>query len=182
MRRINLLRVVVLSLGLLLFGRVAAAQSTQFKFDGKFGPAIGIIDETGSQFHLGFHFGINFTPTQTYHIYLDLPLAFNFGNGHTDIMILPGVEADIALPVGAPLYIYPMFGMGPAFFLPTCPAPLHCDSQTQFGFHLGAGVKYVLDGRWNFFFEPLNIEFYPIGNAFGTLGHYNLLFGAGVNF
>jgi hypothetical protein len=161
-------------------GRRAACDPVAgpFKFDLKFGPAIGIIDFHGSQFHLGMHFGIDVTPQLPQaHIYIDLPLAFNFGNDVTDIMLIPGVEADILLPVGQPIYIYPMFGLGVGIF-----SPSRGDTQSAFAIRLGAGVKYVLDGRWNFFFEPLNLEFYPVGIENATLGFYNLLFGAGVNF
>jgi hypothetical protein len=148
----------------------------------KFGPSLGIVDASGSQFRLEFHFGINLTPQLPHHIYLDFPLGFGFGNGFTDILIVPGVEADIALPVGVPLYIYPMFGLGVGFFFPSCPANFQCSTTTALGIRLGAGVKYVLQGRYNFFFEPLNLEFYPAGFEGATPGFYNLLFGGGFNF
>ena len=37
-------------------------------------------------------------------------------------------------------------------------------SRTEFGFgfYFGGGVKYVLDGKWNFLFEPINIEIYRL--------------------
>ena len=177
-----------LVLAILLVGGVAGRAAAQealpgpFQFEFKFGPALGIIDERGSQFHMGMHFGINLTPHLPHHIYLDLPMAFNFGNDETDIMIIPGIEADIALPVGVPIYIYPMFGMGFGFLIPSCRF-IDCPTDTAFAIRLGAGVKYILQGRWNFFFEPFNLDFFPVGNnQGGTPGHYTLNFGAGVNF
>jgi hypothetical protein len=168
-----------------LAGRAAAQGGLPgpYQFELKFGPAIGIIDEGGSQFHLGMHFGINMTPNLPHHIYIDLPLAFNFGNGETDIMLIPGVEADIALPTPVPLYIYPMFGLGLGFLTISCPPVLNCPTDVAFAIRMGAGIKYILDGRWNFFFEPFNLDFFPAGNnQGGTPGHYTLNFGAGVNF
>lgn len=169
-----------------LVGRASAQERLPgpFQFEFKFGPALGIIDEGGSQFHMGMHFGINLTPNLPHHIYLDLPLAFNFGNNHTDIMLVPGVEADIALPVGVPLYIYPMFGLGLGFLVPSCRF-VDCPNYTALVIRIGAGIKYTLQGRWNFFFEPFNLDFWPAGSnhdIFGTPGHYTLNFGAGVNF
>jgi hypothetical protein len=170
-----------------LAGRAAAQEALPgpFKFDMKFGPAIGIIDHSGAQFHLGMDFGINVTPSSPHHIYIDIPLAFNFGDEHTDIMLVPGIEADILLPVGVPIYIYPMFGLGLGFVTPSCPRGFDCPDYTALVIRLGAGVKYVLQGRWNFFFEPFNLDFWPAGSnhdLYGTPGHYTMLFGAGVNF
>jgi hypothetical protein len=76
-----------------------------------------------------------------------------------------------------------MFGLGFAFLIPSCPAQFECSTDVAFGIRLGAGIKYILDGRWNFFFEPLNLDFFPANsNRVGTPGHYTLKFGAGVNF
>ncbi len=176
-----------LSLAFVLLATFATSARAQqglagpFKFDMDFGPALGVFDETGSQFHLGFHFGVDLTPHLPHHVYIDIPLGFNFGNHETDIMILPGIEADIALPVGVPIYLYPKFGLGVGIFVPSIG-----DTQAGFGIHMGGGVKYILDGRWNFYFEPFNLDFYPVGVSVAdvtiTLGHYYLLFGAGVNF
>jgi hypothetical protein len=150
-----------------------------FKFDFKLGPSIG-ASSANTQFRIEPHFGYNFTPNETYHIYLDAPLEFGLGGGYKLIGIVPGVEADILLPVGQPLYIYPMGGLGIDFvFISDCPA---CDTQTAFTIRFGAGIKYILNGRWNFMFEPVGIEILAAGITGATPVLYNLLFGAGVNF
>jgi len=188
MRRFALMLTLALAFSVLA-SRVAAAQYTQealagpFKFDLKMGPSLGAFDFSGTQFRLEPHFGFNLTPASPHHIYLDIPLGFGFGNNLTTIAILPGVEGDIALPVGVPIYIEVLGGLGVAFFIPSF---RNADTQTAFGIRFGVGVKYVLNGQWNFFFEPFNLEIYPVGLSAGpvnlTGGFFNLMFGAGINF
>jgi hypothetical protein len=118
------------------------------------------------------------------HLYLDFPLGIGVGGDFgTTLAILPGVEADILLPIGIPLYVYPMFGIGFGFFFPKVQG---IDTQKGFGLRFGGGIKYILDGKWNFFFEPFNLEIYPslvdIGGISQTPGFYNLMFGGGGNF
>jgi len=179
MRRLVL--VLALAAASALYARPAAAQEAlagPYKFDFKIGPSIGLFDFQVTQFRLQPAFGINLLKGSPHHIYLDLPLGLGFGGGATTLTLIPGVQADIALPVPVPLYITPLFGMGIGFLFPRGLG----DTQTALAIRLGAGVKYILQGMWNFYFEPFNIEIWPAGIKNATKGFYNLFFGAGVNF
>ena len=181
MRRCALVFVLA-ALGAGAVSRPAAAEAPYgpYKLDVAFGPSIGVFDLVNTQFRLEPSFGINLTPLSRNHIYLDFPLGLGFGSG-TTLAIMPGVEGDILLPVGQPLYVYPKGGLGVGLFFPQGKG----DSIVAFGLRFGMGVKYVLAGQWNFFFEPFNLEIYPRATSVGsfsfTFGYYNLMFGAGVN-
>src|SRR5689334_482893 len=113
-KRLALALLAIISFSVLVARPARAADESlagPMKFDLKFGPAVGILDESGSQFRLGFHYGYGFTPHLPQHVYLDLPLDFDFGNHFTEIIIIPGIEVDFLLPVGVPVYLYPMFGI-----------------------------------------------------------------------
>src|SRR5689334_5758649 len=140
---------------LVLAGAVGRASAQErvagpFKFDVKFGPSIGIIDNGGTQFRWGMHFGVGLVAGHHYRLYLDLPLDLGFGNGYTTLLLIPGIEADIQLVPGIPLYIYPMAGLGLGFLIPSCRnvgVPFRgnfCDTDVALGLRFGAGIKYVL--------------------------------------
>ena len=164
--------------------------SGRFKFDLKMGPSIAVkkaSDGQGAQFRLEPHISYDLTPTLAHHIYLDFYPAFGFGSDYTTLAVLPGVEADISLVDGLPLYLCPMMHLGVAFFKPSS-----IDGWIKaVGFHVGVAAKYVLFGRGNFFLEPVSLEFYPlqsnIETEFSTYEpdsqiFYNIMFAGGVNF
>lgn len=185
-RLLHILVVSALCMGAFEWTAVAQQRPAgPFKFDFKFGPSIGIIDTRGTQFRMGMHFGVGLAAGYRYRIYLDLPLGLGFGAGYTTIALIPGIQADIQVVPNLPVYIYPMAGLGMGFVVPSCQGGFNrnvCDTNVALGIRFGAGVKYVLAGRWNFMFEPFNLEFYPAGSQGYTPGFYNLLFGIGVNF
>src|SRR5215471_20539933 len=133
MRRLAM--VLALAAATALYAPPAAAQEAlpgPFKADFKIGPSIGLFDFSNTQFRIQPAFGINVLKGSPHHIYIDLPLGLGFGAGVTTLTLLPGVQADIALPVPIPLYITPLFGMGIGFFFPRGPG----DTQTAFGIRL----------------------------------------------
>lgn len=144
-------------------------------FDFRLGPSFGVLDSDITQFRLDVEFGYCLTKDWRNHIYIVAPFDFGFGGGQTVISMLPGVEADINLPGGQPIYLYPKLGLGLGI------ATGGGNTDFGFGLRFGFGVKYVLAGMWNFAFEPFNLEIYPVGFT-GTPGLYNLMFSAGLNF
>ena len=162
--------------------RTASAQDTLVgpnKADFLMGPSIGIVDASGTQFRLQFDYGYNVMPASWGNLYINLPLGLGFGNNLLALLLMPGVEADFRLPVSVPIYLYPKAGLSFGLFRFSGISR----SEFAFGFYFGGGVKYVLDGKWNFLFEPINIEIYPLnGIPNATIGAYNLMFGVGMNF
>jgi hypothetical protein len=162
-------------------GTAAAQPAGSYMANFKFGPALNINDAVG-QLHLGFDFGAAMSSASRSRVYFILPLEFGVGGGLTRIQIEPGVQVDVHLPVGAPLYITPHAGAGIGIlsYSGYCP---RCTADFAFAFNLGAGIKYVLDHTINFSFEPIRLDFFPVGsNQAGAPVWYSLLFGAGVNF
>jgi len=168
----------------------AQPPSGRFKLDLVMGPSIAVkkaSDGQGAQFRLEPHISYDLTPELAHHIYLDFYPSFGFGSDYTTIALMPGVEADISLVDGLPLYVCPMFHLGVGFFKPSS-----IDGWLKaFGFHVGVAAKYVLFGRGNFFLEPVSLEFYPVQSSidtdFGTYEadsqiFYNVMFAGGVNF
>jgi hypothetical protein len=177
-------------------GSVAHAQHQTLQgpnmFNFQIAPSLGTFDLSGTQFRMEAHYGYDMLQNRSvHHVYIDLPLGLGFGGGgvtglgFTTVAIIPGVEGDIALPVPVPLYITPFFGMGVGMFFPN---QAGADTQVGFAIRLGAGIKYILQGAWSFYFQPFNLEFYPVGvhnqitDSTVTLGFYNLVFGAGAHF
>lgn len=152
-------------------------------FDFRLGPSFGVLDASGAQFRMDMDFGVRVAHPGHSNIYLVAPLDFGFGSGKTIISCLPGIEADIALPVGQPLFIYPKLGLGVGISTGGSSDQFSDSGDTSiaFGIRFGFGIKYVLDGMWSFSFEPFNFELYPVGFD-NTPGYYNLMFGAGLDF
>jgi hypothetical protein len=143
-----------------------------------FGPSIGIIDNSGTQFRLEFEYGFNILPAAWGNLYLNLPVGFGLGNSAILLVGKPGVEADFN-PFAFPLYLYPKVGMSVGL--------LHTSyfggtNDFAIGMYFGGGAKYVFDGKWFAFFEPVNIEIYFKSFPNATMGAYNLMFGGGMNF
>ena len=149
------------------------------KISGSLGPSIGIIDASGTQFRLEFEYGYNIMPASWGNLYINLPLALGLGNNLLALLVKPGVEADFA-PFSFPLYIYPRAGLS----LGLMRVSFGQFSQSEFaiGMYFGGGAKYVLDGKWFFFFEPVTIEIYFKSFPNATVGAYNLMFGGGMIF
>lgn len=146
----------------------------------KFGPAIGVNDANGQLF-LGLEFGTLMSAGSRSRVYLILPLEFGVGGGYSRIQLEPAVEVDVHLPVGAPLYLAPRAGLG--LGIATAGNCRGCDANLAFAFNLGVGVKYVLNNLVNFSFEPMRLDFWPVGsNQYGAPVWYSMLFGAGINF
>ena len=156
-----------------------------YRLDLKLGPSVGIIDTSGTRFRLGVHFGMGVISGPRYRLLLALPVGFGLGAGFTFVSVLPGIEADVQIVSGMPFFLYPMIGVGMGVLVSPCTGPpqrARCENNLAFGLRAGVGIRYVVWGRWNFLFEPFNLEFYPAGSAGYTMGFYNVLLGAGVNF
>ena len=146
----------------------------------KFGPAIGVNDAPG-QLALGLEFGALMSAGSRSRVYLILPLEFGVGGGRSRIQLEPAVEVDVHLPVGVPLYLAPRAGLGLGIM--TGGGCRGCDADFAFAFNLGVGVKYVLNNLVNFSFEPMRLDFWPVGSQSGIAPvWYSMLFGVGVNF
>ena len=144
-------------------------------FDFNLGPSFGVLDANITQFRMEAAFAYCLTPSWRSHIYITAPFGFGFGSSNTVITMMPGVEGDIRLPGSQPIYIYPKAGLGMGL-------DAGSDStDIAFGIRFGFGIKYVLNGMWDFHFEPFNMEIYPVGFE-GTPILYNLMFGSGVKF
>ncbi len=167
---------------------VASAQpSGGYLANFKFGPAIGVNDAPG-QLALGLEFGTLISAGSRSRVYLILPLEFGVGGGRSRIQLEPAVEVDVHLPVGVPLYLAPRAGLGLGIMTGgDCGRGVRgpgCDADFAFAFNLGVGVKYVLNNLVNFSFEPLRLDFWPVGSAQSGIAPvwYSMLFGVGINF
>jgi hypothetical protein len=189
-------RAASLILGLVLVGLTAsearAQRSGPFEFNFKIGPAIGVSDAV-TQFALQLEFGIGITSDRNG--YLIFPLQLQFSSPVFVAHFPIGFQYEFPIRSVRGLYLYPRgwFGFSVDHESAVC---LQVDRfgrciQGGFGgataagiaFGVGFGIKYILNGRWNFFFEPFNL---PIGIYFfdNTLVSiwYQLNFGVGVNF
>jgi hypothetical protein len=165
-------------LALLAAARPAQAQKAgpvQLNF--KIGPAIGVNDAS-TQFSLQFELGFAVTANRAG--YIVFPFTLQVGGGETIIHVPIGFQYDIAIRAVRGLYLYPRFIFG------FSADHINGSDGTAVGMVLGPGfgIKYVLNGRFNFMFEPFNL---PIGvyffdNVTAVPIWYTLHFGFGFNF
>ncbi|HEX2574508.1 MAG TPA: hypothetical protein VH877_33485 [Polyangia bacterium] len=136
----------------------------------KVGGAFG-LNASVNQFALQLDAG--FAVDRARRAYIVVPIQFQFSAGTTIIMIPVGFQYDFPLPVKG-LYIYPRAMLGYAPIVGTGGGVVHAGV-----FAPEVGIKYVLNQRWNFGFEPFSLP--VLFNQGGTLVFYRFLFYAGVN-
>lgn len=154
------------------------AKSGRFMANLKIGPAIGVKD-ANTQFALMLDGGYAVTPDGNG--YVVLALQFHFAGGTTGVIVPAGFQYDFALPVPG-LFIYPRLLLGYAGFFANATI-LGRDFSRTFNFFAiipEFGVKYVLQKRWNFGFEPFSLPIFVNGD--GSAIYYRLFFYAGANF
>jgi hypothetical protein len=148
------------------------------------GGGAGVVNAAGA-FGIGFGVGYDLLgPTSRHHVFIDpMDLSLSFASAGTGLSLGPSISGNIALPTRLPLYFVPRFGAGIAFGFPSSPL---VNSTTAFDMAFALGVKYILDGRWDFSFSPVNITVVPAGS--GTVAFqvpqvtYWVTFGTGVHF
>ncbi len=160
------------------WSRKTDAKAGPFMANLKLGPAIGVKD-ANTQFALELDGGLAVTPDNAG--YIVFALQFHFGAGSTGVIVPAGFQYDFALPVPG-LFIYPRLLIGYAAFFTnvTILAVEYSNTSNFFALIPEFGVKYVLQKRWNFGFEPFSLPIFINGN--GTAIFYRLMFYAGANF
>ncbi len=139
----------------------------------KLGPAIGVSNaDTEFALVLDANYGIAFNRN----LYIGLPINLQFsGSVFTGGLFPIQVQYDFAIPQVRGLYVYPRFVVG--YGLIHVSGGGGGTSSAAF-IEPAAGVKYILNGRWNFGFEPFSM---PIFARSGAAVFYRLLFYAGIN-
>jgi hypothetical protein len=175
----TLIRLAALCLGLQCF-LAATAHAQSFASDPgktgpvmlnlKVGPAFGLNAAT-VQFALQLDAG--FAVDAARRAYILVPIQFQITGGYSAIMIPVGFQYDFPLPVKG-LYIYPRAFIG---YSPLVAAGLPTVHAGVIGAEVG--IKYVLNRRWNFGFEPFSLPI--IFNRDAAIVFYRFMFYAGVN-
>jgi hypothetical protein len=142
----------------------------------KLGPSIG-VSNAPTQFGLVLEIGYALPVVPGRNFYLTFPFNLGFSGGATMIGVPIAAQYDIPIRQVRGLYIYPRFNIGYAAFVISA---FGRSATGNYAFITPEfGIKYVLNGRWNFGFEPFSL---PILAGDGTAVFYRLLFYAGANF
>lgn len=146
----------------------------RFMANFKIGPALGAYN-AGHMGAIVLDVGWSVLPNNN--AYLLFPLQFQFASGGGAVFLPVGFQYDIAMPVRG-LYIYPRASLGYA-------AIIASGGEGTITSHFGTlipefGVKYVLNGRWNFGGEPFSLPI--LFNSGGAALYYRILLSAGANF
>ncbi len=149
-----------------------------FMFNIKIGPAFCLYP-SGCAHQGSIVLDLGAALTRNRNGYLVLPVQFQFLPGASAIIVPVGFQYDVRLPLRG-LYIYPRIVVGYAALL--------TDGQPgtpQTVVHSGAlipefGVKYILNGRWNFGGEIFSLPL--LFNANGAQLFYRVHLSVGVTF
>jgi hypothetical protein len=188
---------LVVALGLLVVTRseARAQRSGPYEFNFKIGPAIGVSDAP-TQFALQLEFGLAVTGDRNG--YLIFPLQLQFSAPVFVAHFPIGFQYEFPIRSVRGLYLYPRGWVGFSVdhesgvciqfdrFGRCIGGNFGSSSAPGIAFGLGFGIKYILKGRWNFFFEPFNLPIgvYFFGDPVGTIVSvwYGINFGVGINF
>lgn len=182
----------------ILYGMVglAQAQTTAVYMRGerqKSGPLmLGVrvapaIDIRNLENQFAVSLGIGVAVTRDRNAYVLFQPQAQFGGGVSVISLPVAFQYDIRLLSRhrGSLYLYPRAGLGySALIGPRLivedGAVRAVDGANHYGVAIPeVGLKYVLDGRYNFYFEPFSLPIYFRANEVAL--QYRLLFGFGVN-
>jgi hypothetical protein len=143
----------------------------------KIGPSIGAY-QAPTQFGLELEIGyaLPFVPGRN--AYITFPFQFGFSGGVTMIAVPFAFQYDIPIRQVRGLYIYPRFSLGYAALV-TSAFGVTATANAAF-ITPEFGIKYILNGRWNFGFEPFSLPI--LAGDGGASIFYRLLFYAGANF
>lgn len=149
-----------------------------FMFNVKIGPAFCLFP-SGCAHQGAIVLDLGAAVTRNRNGYLLLPVQFQFLPGASAIIVPVGFQYDVRLPFRGG-YFYPRIMAGYAALL-TDNSP----GTPQTVVHSGVlipelGVKYILNGRWNFGGEFFSLPFFF--NANGPVLFYRVQLSAGVNF
>ena len=149
-----------------------------FMFNVKIGPAFCLFPN-GCAHQGALVLDLGAALTRNRNGYLLLPVQFQFLPGASAIIVPVGFQYDVRVPFRG-VYFYPRIMAGYAALL-TDNSP----GTPQTVVHSGVlipelGVKYILNGRWNFGGEFFSLPFFF--NANGVVLFYRFQLSAGVNF
>jgi hypothetical protein len=147
-------------------------------------PAIDVRN-TGNQFAVGL--GVGLAVTRDRNAYVLFQPQAQFGDGLSIISLPVAFQYDIRLysRYRGALYFYPRAGLGYSVIVGSRVVDDNgfrtvVDGANHYGVAIPeVGLKYVLDGRYNFNFEPFSLPIYFRANEVAL--QYRLLFGFGVN-
>ena len=159
----------------------ARAKAGRFMLNLKIGPA-PCIYPSGCNTHQGaLALDLGYAISADRNAYVVLPIQLQFQQNFTGIIVPVGFQYDIPLPPKG-LYLYPRLLFGYAAGVTTGPSGTPNQVQTAHKGFLAPemGLKYVLNGRFNF-----GGEFFSLPLFFdkdGSTLFYRIMLSAGVNF
>jgi hypothetical protein len=139
----------------------------------KLGPSFNYHDFV-NQFRIEAALGLHLADLGRHRLYAVLPVAIGFGNDVVTLTGLPSLQLGLGL-FDIPLWLYVDAGVGVGVFFGSNV------TDAALGLRFAVGAKYPLGDHWDVLFEPLDLEFYPVGFRNAVPVTHSIFVGIGYN-